>query len=168
MISNNVTRLLQSKKIKFTAFELPPEKLGALETARLLNVQPSQVFKSIVLLREKPGKPILAVIPGDSVVDLKLVAAFLNEKKIRTSTQKEAEDLTGLQVGGISPLALIQRGFQILLDSSARSFDEIHISGGQRGLNIRLPVKDLISLTNARVTPLSRPVETDQNGPLGD
>lgn len=168
MITNNVTRFLQSKKIKFTSFELPPEKLGAVETARLLNVPPSQVFKSIVLLREKTGKPILAVIPGDAVVDLKLVATFLNEKKIHPATQKEAEDLTGLQVGGISPLALIQRGFQILLDSSALTFDEIHISGGQRGLNLRLAVKDLISLTNARVTPLSRPAEKDQNAPPED
>jgi Cys-tRNA(Pro)/Cys-tRNA(Cys) deacylase len=115
------------------------------------------VFKTIVVIREKPGKPILAIIPGDREVDLKLVAAAVNEKKIRLATQKEAEALTGLEVGGISPLALLQHGFQILLDTAAEQYPEIHISGGQRGLNIRLPVKSLITLTNSHLFPLSSP-----------
>ena len=38
--ANNITRLLDSKKIRYTAFELPAEKLGALETARRLNTPP--------------------------------------------------------------------------------------------------------------------------------
>jgi Cys-tRNA(Pro)/Cys-tRNA(Cys) deacylase len=59
--------------------------------------------------------------------------------------------LTGLQAGGISPLALINKGFQVVIDSSAKEHIEIHISGGQRGLNLRLGVNDLIKLTNARV-----------------
>ena len=43
-IVNNVTRLLDSRKIPYTAFELPPEKLGALETARFLDVEPATVY----------------------------------------------------------------------------------------------------------------------------
>jgi Cys-tRNA(Pro)/Cys-tRNA(Cys) deacylase len=157
MINNNVTRLLQSRKIAYTAFELPAEKLGALESARLLGVSPEIVFKTIVVLREKPGKPVLAVVPGPNEVDLKLLAGFLGEKKMRLPTEKEAEQVTGLQAGGISPLALINKGFQVVLDETARQFDQIHISGGQRGLNIRLPVSALIELTNARLGRVSVP-----------
>ncbi len=157
MTSNNVTRFLDLKKIKYTAFDLPAEKLGAQETARRIGVDASQVFKTIVILRARPGKPILAVVPGNSEVDLKLLASAAGEKKLQLSTQAEAEKLTGLLTGGISPLALINRGFQVWLDSSARQFDEIHISGGQRGLNIRLPVADLIGLTGAHVAVVSHP-----------
>lgn len=155
MITNNVTRLLDSKKIPYTAFELPEEKLGAEGSAAALGVPLETVFKTIVVLREKPGKPILAVVPGTTKVDLKLVAAAVGEKKVRLSTQAEAEQLTGLLVGGISPLALINRGFIVLLDQSAARFEQIHVSGGQRGLNIRLPVKALVELTHAKVAPLS-------------
>lgn len=161
-ITNNVTRMLDSKKIAYTAFELPAEKVGALETARRLGVPPEIVFKTIVILREKPGKPILAVIPGPNEVDLKALAACLNEKKVRLPTQREAEMLTGLQAGGISPLALLNKGFQVILDQSASLHTEIHISGGQRGLNIRLPVKDLINLTRARLAEISRPSDRIQ------
>jgi len=150
MITNNVTRLLDSKKIAYKAYELPAEKLGAEEIARILGVPLAIVFKTIVVQREKPGKPILAVVPGTGEVNLKGVAATLGEKKVHLPTQAEAEKLTGLQSGGISPLALINRGFTVLLDRSALEHEEIHISGGQRGLNIRLSVKALIELTNAR------------------
>lgn len=155
MAANNVIRLLESRKIAFKAFELPAEKLGAVESAGLLGVPVEQVFKTIVVTRMKPGKPVLAVIPGDREVDLKALAAVLGEKKVLVPTMKDAENLTGLQAGGISPLALINRGFQIFLDEHASLYDEIHISGGQRGLNIRLRVSDLVALTGARLALIS-------------
>jgi Cys-tRNA(Pro)/Cys-tRNA(Cys) deacylase len=160
--ANNITRMLEAKKIPYTVFETPTEKLGAMETARILNVPPGKVYKTIVVLRQgkgsvksSSGKPILAVIPGPNHVDLKLLAAALDEKKVSLPTEKEAEQLTGLQAGGISPLALINKGFQVVIDHAAEALGEIHISGGQRGLNICLPVSALAKLTNARFAEIS-------------
>ena len=147
---NNITRLLDSRKIAYTVFELPAEKLGAEGTAQFLVISPALVFKTIVVKRKK-GKPILAIVSGDSDVDLKALAKVLGEKKVFLTTQDEAEKLTGLQAGGISPLALINKGFVVVLDISAKSHEQIHISGGQRGLNICLGVDDLIKFTRARV-----------------
>jgi Cys-tRNA(Pro)/Cys-tRNA(Cys) deacylase len=155
MPTNNVTRFLDSRKIKYTAHELPAEKLGAVEAAQILNVPEAQVFKTIVTTREK-GKPVLAVIPGNRSVDLKSLASFLNEKKMSLPTQKEAETLTGLQAGGISPLALINKGFQVVIDSACESYGEIYISGGQRGINIQIGVEDLIKLINAKTGSISK------------
>ena len=153
---NNITRLLDSRKITYQAYETPAEKLSALEVAQFLDIPPDVVFKTIVVTREKGKKPILAVIPGAGTVDLKLLAAFLGEKKVYLPSEREAEQLTGLQAGGISPLALINKGFQVVIDSIAQSYSEIHVSGGQRGLNIKLSVADLIKLTNGRVSSISR------------
>ncbi|MBI5353759.1 MAG: Cys-tRNA(Pro) deacylase [Chloroflexi bacterium] len=154
-IANNVTRFLDARKVKYLAHELPAEKLGAVEAANYMDVPPGQVFKTIVIVREKK-KPILAVIPGPRVVDLKLLAVFLAEKKVHLPTEREAEELTGLQAGGISPLALINKGFQVVIDSAAQTYEQIYISGGQRGLDIQLRVDDLIKLTNARVGSVSK------------
>lgn len=154
-VTNNVTRFLDARKVKYVAHELPPEKLGALEAAECMRVPVEQVFKTIVTKREK-GKPVLAVIPGPRVVDLKALASFLGEKKMHLPTEREAEQLTGLQAGGISPLALINKGFQVVVDSAAEAFDEIYISGGQRGLDIQIGVGDLVKLVNARLGNVSR------------
>lgn len=148
---NNVTRLLNAQKIPYQAFELPPEKHSAEETARLLQVDPTLVYKTIVVLREKPtAKPLLVVVHALQEVDLKAVAALIGEKKVQLPTERQAEQITGLQAGGISPLALLNRGFQVIMDESMLQHEQIHISGGMRGLNIRLPVKDLLKLVNAR------------------
>jgi Cys-tRNA(Pro)/Cys-tRNA(Cys) deacylase len=155
-IATNVTRLLDARRIKYTAFETPDEKLGALETAQFLGVDPNLVYKTIVVTREKPRKPLLVVVPGLREVDLKSLAAALGEKKVSLPSEHEAETLTGLQAGGISPLALINKGFQVVIDSSAQELGEIHISGGKRGLNIKLPVEELARLTNARFEEIGR------------
>jgi Cys-tRNA(Pro)/Cys-tRNA(Cys) deacylase len=49
-------------------------------------------------------------------LDLKVLAQALGEKRLRMATQKEAEKLTGMQVGGISALGLQRPGFTVLID----------------------------------------------------
>ncbi len=149
-MQNNITRFLDSKKIPYTAFSLSAEKHSGLETAEILQVPPEVVYKSIVFQRERPGKYILAVVPSTGEVDPKKLARLLDEKKVQVVSQKEAERITGLQTGGISPLALINRGFQVVIDESAMALEYMHISGGDRSLNIRLAPSDLIRLVNAK------------------
>ncbi len=163
MTGNNVTRFLASRKITFQLFELPVEKLGAEKTADLLQVPIEFVYKSIVVKRVNPGKPILAIIPGNRTVDLKLLAQVFNEKKLVIPTEEEAESITGLQTGGISPIALINRGFQMVLDDSARDLPSIHISGGERGLNLKIAPKDLLNLTKARIACISLLKKVEDN-----
>jgi len=158
MPTNNITRLLDSRYVDYTAYELPKKKVGAEEAARLLEVPLELMYKSIVVEREGRGKPLLAVTPGHKEVDLKALAKAAGEKKVTLATQKNAEKRTRLKAGGISPLALINKGFDIFLDSSAEERAEIHVSGGELGVNIRLPVKDLLRLTGAKMAVISREV----------
>lgn len=155
MRTNNVTRMLEARKIPYQALELPERKLSALDVADILELPADMVFKTIVVKREKAGKPILALVPGGSEVNPKALAACLNEKKVHITTQSEAEALTGLLAGGISPLALNNKGFQVVIDQSARELDQVLVSGGQWGLQISLSPADLAKLTNARFAPIA-------------
>ena len=74
---------------------------------------------------------------------------------MQMAARAEAERLTGLLAGGISPLALINRGFVVYLDSRARNFQRIYISAGERGAQVGVGVDDLVKLTNARVVDLA-------------
>jgi Cys-tRNA(Pro)/Cys-tRNA(Cys) deacylase len=155
--ANNVTRMLDANRIEYAAFELPEEKLSALETAQLLGISPASIYKTIVVVRERSPGSLLILVPGTSVVDLKAVARAIGEKRVSLPTEREAEALTGLEVGGISPLALVNRGFRVLIDSAAESQPEIHVSGGRRGLNLRLRVSDLARVTGARFASVGTP-----------
>lgn len=149
-IKNNVTRFLDSKKIHYTAHELPNERVGALEAAEYLGMEPERVYKTIVVLRQRQGKPILAMASATQEVDLKALAKSVGEKKVKPASYIEAEKITGLQTGGISPLALINQGFEVYIDEKAKNYAYIFISGGQRGLNIQISPIDLGKLTRAK------------------
>lgn len=153
---NNVTRLLDARKISYEVFELSPEKHSAEETAALLGVPEGQVYKTLVVLREAKGKkPLLVMVPGGRELDLKVLAASLGEKKLKMATQNEAEALTGLLTGGISALALLNKGFEICLERAALALPLIYVSAGQRGVDIRLKPQDLAAATNSKLVDTS-------------
>lgn len=153
-MNNNVTRLLKSKNINFDLIELTTHnKLSAVNVASLLHVKPEIVYKTIVL--KTKGIPVLALIQSDSTVDTKKVAVFLNEKKVKVVSHHDAELLTGLQTGGISALALLHKSFQVLIDNNIINLSEFIISAGQKCYQLRISPADFISLTKARIAPIS-------------
>ena len=142
-------KLLDGKKIKYEAFTYSAEEREAKSVAEMLAVPPGQVFKTLVVVRPS-AKPMLVMVPSDRQLDLKLLAKAVGEKKLKMATQQEAEQLTGLQVGGISALAVGNRPFVIYIDSAAQAYDHIYISAGKRGINLKVGVKDLVKVTGAR------------------
>lgn len=161
MVKNNVLRLLEAKGIAYEAFETPAEKLSAVETAAYLKIPVDQIYKTLVVFYGDTHKPVLAMVPGDSHADLKAVAACMGAKKAYFPTQREAEALTGLKAGGISPLALLSRGFPVLLDRSAEKLERIYLSGGQRGLILRMRPVDLMAMTGARLADIAKVAPED-------
>jgi Cys-tRNA(Pro)/Cys-tRNA(Cys) deacylase len=149
-------RVLEGRKIAYTVLTYPDELRDAVEIANALNLKPSMVFKTLVVLPPETGKkPILVMIPADQQLDLKSLALATGAKKLKMATHREAESITGLEVGGISALVLLNKGFQVLIDESARNLAEVCISAGKRGLQIKVNVKDLVTVTNARMEPAS-------------
>lgn len=154
-LTNNVTRMLTAKGVAFEVHELPAEKLGGLEAASFLKVDPLQMFKTIVALRPEGGRPVLALVPAPAELDLKALGRALDGKKPHVATQAQAEKLTGLQVGGISPLALVAKGFDVVIDSSAFKYEKVFISGGQRGINVSLAPAGIQELTHAKIAEIA-------------
>ena len=98
----------------------------------------------------------MGVVPAPTELDLKALAKAVSEKKVRLAKHAEAEKLTGLQAGGISALALLQKPFEIVLDASAQGLETMYVSAGQRGLQVSLRPDDFIALTNAITSKISR------------
>ena len=149
-------RALEAHKIPYEVFTFPPEVHSASGVADAVGLPYEQVYKTLVALRPE-GKPMLIMIAGDRELDLKRVAKAVGEKKVRMASHKEAEALTGLQVGGISALALLNRPFDVFIDRPATELSHILASAGKRGINLRLAVDDLIQVTRARVIEATRP-----------
>jgi Cys-tRNA(Pro)/Cys-tRNA(Cys) deacylase len=146
----NSMRVLEAHHVPYEVFTFSPRHHSAIEVAELADVPPAQVYKTLVVQR-KPGKPLLVMVAGDRHLNLKQLAACVGEKRLRMASQREAEQLTGLKVGGISALALLNRGFDVYIDRHAKEQSHIYISAGQRGVNLCLAVDDLMHVTGARL-----------------
>ncbi len=149
-IKTNAMRLLDRRRIPYQAFFYPDSIHSAEEVASLLGVPASHVFKTLVVFADGT-RHLLIMTPGDRALDMRLVAKAVHAKSAQMAPQREAERLTGLKVGGISPLALLDKPFEVYLDASGAALEELYINGGTRGVNLRLRVDDLLQVTGAKV-----------------
>jgi len=146
----NAMRMLDARGVPYEVYTFPPEIHSAEGVAQVVGLPASQVYKTLVVVR-KQGKPLLVMIAGDRELDLKRLAKAVGEKKLRMATYREAESLTGLQVGGISALALLNRNFDVYIDQAATKLERVLVSAGCRGINLGIKVEDLIRVTKAKV-----------------
>lgn len=159
MQKTNAMRVLDARKISYQVCEFSDEIHSTDGVAAALGVSESEVYKTLVVLPEARGKkPLLVIVPGPCEINLRLLAKEVGEKSVRMATHKEAESLTGLKVGGISALALLNRGFHICADASIVDHDAVYVSAGQRGINLRVQVPDLLNVTGAKIVRAVSPV----------
>lgn len=155
-------RVLEARGIPYEVLTFPDTIHSALGVAEYCGLPPAHVYKTLVIVLTR-GTPALVLVAGDRELALKRLAQSLREKKLRMATHKEAETWTGLQVGGISALALAHRSFPVYIDQAAQELTDIVVSAGQRGVDLRLRVVDLLRATTATFVEATAPAP-----PVGD
>ncbi|UUL75746.1 Cys-tRNA(Pro) deacylase [Pseudarthrobacter sp. Fe7] len=126
------------------------------EAAQVLGVDPSRVFKTLMV--EVEGRLAVGIVPVSGTLDLKAMAGALGARKAAMADPAAAQRRTGYVLGGISPLGQRQHS-PTVLDASALALDTLLVSGGRRGLDIELAPADLVRLTEAVTAPIGSPAE---------
>ncbi len=147
-------KILEGRKIPYEVVTYPETERDAARLAQLFGVPAGQVFKTLVVARQGK-KALLVLTPADRQLDLKKLARVTDDKKLHLATHAQAEQLTGLQVGGISPLALLNKGFVIYVDHSVTAHSHIYLSAGRRGVNLKVPTPAVLHLLQARPADLT-------------
>ena len=140
----NVARLLDKAKVKYTLvpYEVDENDLSATHVAEQLGEDIRQVFKTLVLRGDRTGY-FVCVVPGGEEVDLKKAAKVSGNKSCEMIHVKELLPLTGYIRGGCSPIGM-KKHFPTYVHVSALEIEQIYVSAGQRGLQIRLAPSDLL------------------------
>jgi len=149
----NSMRFLDAQGVSYETHTYDAAIHDGVGAAQAMGFPPAQVFKTLVV--QLKGDFALVMIPADCELDLKRFAHAIGEKKASMPTRRGAEAATGLKTGGIGALALLHKRWGSYLDESARAFDSILVNAGQRGVNVKVGVDDLVRVLNAKVLNLT-------------
>jgi len=132
------------------AYDPNAERIG-MQAAQALGVSPERLLKTLMA---KAGNAVVCVlVPSDSEVSLKKLAAAAGAKEAAMLPPHEAERITGYHVGGISPFGQKKR-VRTFIAQSALTHETIIVNGGRRGLQIELAPADLVRVLQARIVDL--------------
>ncbi len=155
----NALRALDAAGIAYTAeaYEVSdgvPGRDYGVHVAELLGHDPESSFKTLVTVTPAGGH-VVCCIPASAELDLKKAAAAAGEKSLAMMHVRDLEATTGYARGACSPIGMKKR-FPTLIDETAQLYDEIGISGGKRGLSLRLSPHDVVSLVDATLADICR------------
>ena len=139
-------RLLDANSIRYDVHCYDESIRDAQQVAEAVGFDVDEVFKTLVAEAPSSRKQFLVMLPSNRQLNLKRLAKALGEKKVTLASHADAEKLTGLQVGGISALALLEKRWEVYLDRRAEALERIVISAGRPGLQLRVETGALIKL----------------------
>ncbi len=152
----NAVRILDQLGVRYDlrAYAVDPEDLSAETVAAKVGLPPEQVFKTLVARGDRHGV-CLAVIPGNTLLDLKALAAAAGDRKAETVPLNEVLPLTGYIRGGVTAMGC-KRDYPVWIDETAQLFEVISISAGQRGLQVLLSPEDYRRAVNGHYAAIAK------------
>lgn len=148
MGKTNAIRIIETSEINYETFsyDVDESDLSGETVAKKVGADPDTVFKTLVCNGDKTSH-IVCCIPVTMELNLKKAAAVSGNKKAEMIPMKELLPLTGYIRGGCSPIGM-KKLFPTFIDETAQLYDNIFISAGVRGTQIKLNPDDLLILVN--------------------
>lgn len=151
----NAVRIVEAEGIEYNLkeYDAPEGFLDGVSVAQQTGQDPRQVFKTLVTVGAS-RQNYVCVIPVAEELDLKKAAKHFGEKKIEMLPSKLITQTTGYIKGGCSPVGM-KKPFPTAIDASASDIGTIMVSGGKVGLQMQLPVEDLLRVTGGALADLT-------------
>ena len=146
-MKTNAMRILDSAGVGYGCLEYPiSDDLNediALYTSRMLGIPAEQVYKTIIM-ENSDREYFVFCLPAGFSISLKRARELTGSSSIDLLKTDRLLGLTGYIRGGVSPLGM-KRRFPTFIEELAQLEDFIYISGGQRGLSLKIAPADLAS-----------------------
>jgi Cys-tRNA(Pro)/Cys-tRNA(Cys) deacylase len=150
MNKTNAVRIVEAHDIPYETFEyeVNEDDLSGTSVARKINAGEDSVFKTLVTRNDK-NSIFVFCIPVNQELNLKKAASACESKKIEMIRQSELLPLTGYIKGGCSPIGM-KKEYPVFIEETAQIMDNIYISAGIRGMQIRISPLNLVNLIKGK------------------
>ena len=148
-------RILDRLKIsyEYTTYECD-EFTDGVQVADKLGYPHELVYKTLVTIGKSGGYYVF-VIPIEAEIDFKKAARTVKEKSLEMLHLKDLTKVTGYIRGGCTAIGMMKQ-FPTVIQESAKELEQIHISGGRLGMQLKLSPFDLQKVANAEFADVIR------------
>ena len=154
-VKTNAMRILDRLKIsyEYTTYECD-EFTDGVQVADRLGYPHELVYKTLVTIGKSGGYYVF-VIPIEAEIDFKKAARTVKEKSLEMLHLKDLTKVTGYIRGGCTAIGM-KKQFPTVIQESAKELEQIHISGGRLGMQLKLSPFDLQKAANAEFADVIR------------
>ncbi|MDD7463945.1 MAG: YbaK/EbsC family protein [Anaerococcus sp.] len=121
-------------------YDLEGEFKSATDVAQQTHLDPAHMLKTLATISKAKNINIY-VIPANESLDMKKCAKVAGEKSISILPTKDLKNKVGYQRGETTALAM-KKDFPVFIEKSVEDYEYIVVSGGKKGISIRLNPKD--------------------------
>ena len=107
----------------------------------MLGLDHRLVYKTLVTAGKSGGYYVF-VIPIEEEIDFKKAAKAVGEKSLEMLHLKDLTKVTGYVRGGCTAIGM-KKQFPTVIQEDAKELDEMYVSGGKLGMQIKLAPLDL-------------------------
>lgn len=152
MPAKKLKEFLDSHKVTYTTLT-HPRAYTAQEIAFLAHVHGDEFAKTVIA--KVDGEMVMAVLPASYHVDLHLLKAAANGKKIALATETDFRDrFPGCETGAMPPFGQLY-GMRVFVDESLTREKEIAFNAGTHEELVRLAYSDFAKLVKPKVAQFS-------------
>jgi len=147
-VKTNAMRILDKLKIQYDHQSYESDGfIDGLETADQLDLPYELVYKTLVAVG-KSEEYFVFVIPIAEELDMKKAARSVDEKSVAMIHVKDLNRITGYVRGGCTSIGM-KKQYKTIISDTAKGLDEIYVSGGKIGSQLKLSPDDLCKAVNA-------------------
>ncbi len=142
---------LEQSGIVYKVFECEAELADTAIFCEHYGFAPEGTANTIITAtKTDPVKFACAVVLATTKLDVnKKVSQLLGTKRVSFAAAEQTLELTGMQIGGVTPFGLPE--IPIFLDSRLMDCSELVLGGGNRTTKILLNPSELLKLPNSSV-----------------
>ncbi|MCD6480532.1 YbaK/EbsC family protein [Candidatus Bathyarchaeota archaeon] len=153
----DLERILREAGVDYRLLEFEGHTMTVEAAERQLGVDRGRIIKSMLYVDDE-GRPLLAIVTGDRLVDEVRLAEVCGVERVRRARPKAVRSLTGYEVGALPPLGH-RRPIRTIIDSRVMRLEKVYGGGGAINRLLEISPSDIKRLTGAEVADISRPME---------
>ena len=153
-IERSVLDALSSSGHEYEVLECDPDFADTAAFCERYGIAPEDSANAIIVVgKSEPRRYVCCVVLATSRLDVNgAVRRRLGVKKASFASADETRELTGMSIGGVTPVAL-PPDVPVWVDARVLDRERVVIGGGSRSMKILLPPSFFATLPNCEIVP---------------